>query len=46
MAMLEIRDLNVYYGGIHALKGCLLKRSVFYCYLYHNYFFFERPPPT
>ena len=21
MAMLEIRDLNVYYGGIHALKG-------------------------
>ena len=24
MAMLEIRDLNVYYGGIHALKGISL----------------------
>lgn len=25
MAMLEIRDLNVYYGGIHALKGISLE---------------------
>ncbi|MBQ5442245.1 MAG: ATP-binding cassette domain-containing protein, partial [Oscillospiraceae bacterium] len=24
MSMLEIRDLNVYYGGIHALKGISL----------------------
>ena len=24
MAMLEIRDLNVYYGGIHALRGISL----------------------
>ena len=21
MALLEVRDLDVYYGGIHALKG-------------------------
>ena len=27
MAMLEIRDLNVYYGGIHALKGISLEVS-------------------
>ena len=24
MSMLEVRDLNVYYGGIHALKGVSL----------------------
>ena len=25
MAMLEIKDLNVFYGGIHALKGISLE---------------------
>ena len=28
MAMLEIKDLNVFYGGIHALRGISLEVEV------------------
>ena len=34
-ALLKVEDIHVYYGSIHAIKGYLLKKTIFY-YYFHN----------